>query len=280
MQTRKTALAALALLSPILAGGAKRPNIIFFLVDDYGWPESSVAYGEEVYPRNRQFHTPNMERLAEKGVILTQAYACPVSTPTRTSLMSGMNAVHSHITNWTSMAKDEPSDAVGGKNGAAVYEELDTDVFRRPEWNINGLCPEGFTAPADVQVATPVVRLLRDAGYYTIHVGKAHWASAGTPGSSPYNWGFLVNIAGTNAGLPKSYLGTDNFGNKPELWNMAAVQNMTEYYGDDIFLTEALTREALKTLDYPVAHRQPFYLYMAHYATHTPVQKDLNRLSP
>ena len=143
MQTRKTALAALALLSPILAGGAKRPNIIFFLVDDYGWPESSVAYGEEVYPRNRQFHTPNMERLAEKGVILTQAYACPVSTPTRTSLMSGMNAVHSHITNWTSMAKDEPSDAVGGKNGAAVYEELDTDVFRRPEWNINGLCPEG-----------------------------------------------------------------------------------------------------------------------------------------
>ena len=48
MQTRKTALAALALLSPILAGGAKRPNIIFFLVDDYGWPESSVAYGEEV----------------------------------------------------------------------------------------------------------------------------------------------------------------------------------------------------------------------------------------
>lgn len=274
MQTRKTALAALALLSPILAGGAKRPNIIFFLVDDYGWPESSVAYGEEVYPRNRQFHTPNMERLAEKGVILTQAYACPVSTPTRTSLMSGMNAVHSHITNWTSMARDEPSDAVGGKNGAAVYEELDTDVFRRPEWNINGLCPEGFAAPADVQVATPVVRLLRDAGYYTIHVGKAHWASAGTPGSSPYNWGFLVNIAGTNAGLPKSYLGTDNFGNKPELWNMAAVQNMTEYYGDDIFLTEALTREALKTLDYPVAHRQPFYLYMAHYATHTPVQKD------
>ena len=163
MQTRKTALAALALLSPILAGGAKRPNIIFFLVDDYGWPESSVAYGEEVYPRNRQFHTPNMERLAEKGVILTQAYACPVSTPTRTSLMSGMNAVHSHITNWTSMARDEPSDAVGGKNGAAVYEELDTDVFRRPEWNINGLCPEGFAAPADVQVATPVVRLLRDA---------------------------------------------------------------------------------------------------------------------
>lgn len=274
MHPSKTTLAALALTLPALAPAKQKPNIVFFLVDDYGWPESSVAYGEEVYPRNLQFHTPNMERLAEKGVILTQAYACPVSTPTRTSLMSGMNAIHSHITNWTSMAKDEPSDAVGGKNGAAVYEERETDVFRRPEWNINGLCPEGCPAPADVQVATPVVRLLREAGYYTIHVGKGHWASAGTPGSSPYNWGFHVNIAGTNAGLPKSYLGTDNFGNTPELWNMAAVQNMTEYYGDDIFLTEALTREALKTLDYPITHHQPFYLYLAHYATHTPIQKD------
>ena len=275
MKTRKYTAAGLALLAPALAASARqKPNIVFFLVDDYGWPESSVAYGEEVYPRNLQFHTPNMERLAEKGVILTQAYACPVSTPTRTSLMSGMNAAHSHITNWTSMARDEPSDAVGGKNGAAIYEELDTDIFRRPEWNINGLCPEGVSAPADVQIATPVVRLLRDAGYYTIHVGKAHWASAGTPGSSPYNMGFTVNIAGTNAGLPKSYLGTDNFGNTPELWNMSAVQNMTEYYGEEIFLTEALTREALKTLEYPIEHKQPFYLYLAHYATHTPIQKD------
>ena len=275
MKTRKYTAAGLALLAPALAASARqKPNIVFFLVDDYGWPESSVAYGEEVYPRNLQFHTPNMERLAEKGVILTQAYACPVSTPTRTSLMSGMNAAHSHITNWTSMARDEPSDAVGGKNGAAIYEELDTDIFRRPEWNINGLCPDGVSAPADVQIATPVVRLLRDAGYYTIHVGKAHWASAGTPGSSPYNMGFTVNIAGTNAGLPKSYLGTDNFGNTPELWNMSAVQNMTEYYGEEIFLTEALTREALKTLEYPIEHKQPFYLYLAHYATHTPIQKD------
>ena len=275
MKTRKYTAAGLALLAPALAASARqKPNIVFFLVDDYGWPESSVAYGEEVYPRNLQFHTPNRERLAEKGVILTQAYACPVSTPTRTSLMSGMNAAHSHITNWTSMARDEPSDAVGGKNGAAIYEELDTDIFRRPEWNINGLCPEGVSAPADVQIATPVVRLLRDAGYYTIHVGKAHWASAGTPGSSPYNMGFTVNIAGTNAGLPKSYLGTDNFGNTPELWNMSAVQNMTEYYGEEIFLTEALTREALKTLEYPIEHKQPFYLYLAHYATHTPIQKD------
>ena len=86
--------------------------------------------------------------------------------------------------------------------------------------------------------------------------------------------GFAVNVAGNNAGHPKSYLGEENYGNTKEGWTMAAVQNMAEYYGTETFLTEALTREALKTLEYPVSHHQPFYLYMAHYATHTPIQKD------
>lgn len=273
---------SLALLSPALllagcSGGKQtKPNIVFFLVDDYGWPESSVPYGDEVYPRNMEFHTPNMERLARQGVVMTHAYACPVSTPTRTSILSGMNAVHSGITNWVSMAKDEPADAVGGLNGNGVFQDLATDAFIRPDWKINGMCPdipesEGVN---DVTIATPLARLLKDEGYYTIHVGKAHWASAGVPGASPYNMGFTVNVAGTNAGHPRSYLGEENYGNTKDKWTMAAVQNMTEYYGTETFLTEALTREALKTLDYPISHKQPFYLYMAHYATHTPIQKD------
>ncbi|MCR5002971.1 MAG: sulfatase [Bacteroidales bacterium] len=263
---------ASGLLAPTVAMAGNKPNIIFFLVDDYGWADSEVAYDGVTYPNNLRFHTPNMVRLAEKGVTISHAYACPVSTPTRTSIMTGMSPVHSHITNWTSMAKDEPSDAVGGANGAAVYGEKDDDVFRRPDWNFNGISPvDGIN---DTQYATPMVQLLRDNGYYTIHVGKAHWASSGTPGSTPYNMGFLVNVSGTNAGLPKSYLGTENFGNTQEKWNMSAVQDMTQYYGQEIFLTEALTREALRTLEYPVEKGEPFYLYMAHYATHTPIQKD------
>ncbi len=259
-------------MAPTVAMAGNKPNIIFFLVDDYGWADSEVAYDGVTYPNNLRFHTPNMVRLAEKGVTISHAYACPVSTPTRTSIMTGMSPVHSHITNWTSMAKDEPSDAVGGANGAAVYGEKDDDVFRRPDWNFNGISPvDGIN---DTQYATPMVQLLRDNGYYTIHVGKAHWASSGTPGSTPYNMGFLVNVSGTNAGLPKSYLGTENFGNTQEKWNMSAVQDMTQYYGQEIFLTEALTREALRTLEYPVEKGEPFYLYMAHYATHTPIQKD------
>ena len=267
-------LTGLSLLAPAVAFAADRPNIVFFIVDDMGWVDSSVAYGEQVYPTNMRYNTPNMQRLASQGVMLTNAYACPVSTPTRTSLLTGVNAAHSRITNWTSTMRDTPSDATGGavammQSGA---NHDNTTRFVRPEWNLNGMSPtEGVE---NTLYATPLPQLLKEAGYYTIHVGKAHWASAGTPGASPYNMGYVVNITGNVAGMPRSYLSEENYGNTPEKWNLLAVQNMTEYYGTGIHLTEALTREALKTLDYPIMHDEPFYLYFAHYATHTPIQRD------
>ena len=257
------------------AMAAEKPNIVLFLVDDMGWLDSAVAYGEEQYPSNLRYETPNMVRLAEAGVIMTSAYACPVSTPTRTSIMSGMNAAHTRITNWTSPLKNVPSDATGGavnmdKPGGRA--DLSQEKFSRPEWNLNGLSPV-----ADVENtvhATPFPQLLRDAGYFTIHVGKAHWASAGTPGANPYNMGFVVNVSGQMNGAPTSYYSEDHYGNKPGRWNYMSVQNMAEYYNTGTHLTEAVTLEALKALEYPVSKRQPFFLYMAHYATHTPIQRD------
>ncbi len=270
-------LFALSLLTATTAAAQddKRPNIILFLVDDMGWCDSEVAYDGHAYPNNLRHETPNMLRLAREGVVMSDAYACPVSTPTRTSLMTGMNAAHTGITNWTATTRDTPSDASGGAVAMAAGGSVgaaEGDRLSRPDWNINGLSPvEGID---NTQYATPLARLLYDAGYYTIMVGKAHWASAGTPGASPYNMGFTVNVSGNIAGMPRSYQGEDNYGNTPELWNYLAVQNMTEYYGTHTHLTEALTLEALKTLDYPIRHGEPFFLYMAHYATHTPIQRD------
>lgn len=268
----------LAATSMVAIQAAQRPNIIFFLVDDYGWVDSEVAYGEEVYPHNLRFNTPNMKRLAAKGTILTNAYACSLSTPTRTSLMTGMNSAHERITTFVSQYKDCPTDFSGG--GKGEMHENEEDVFSPGKWNHNGIYPvQQDYSPIDslsnnTMPCTPMVQILKDNGYYTIHIGKAHWGSEGTPGANPYNMGFIVNESGANISHPRSYLGTENFGNTPELWSQLAVQGLSAYYGKDIFLTEALTREALKSMDYPIQQHIPFYLYLSHHAVHTPITAD------
>ena len=237
----------------------ERPNIIVFLVDDMGWVDTSLPFGENVEALNKVYHTPNMERMAKNGMLFSDAYATPVCTPSRVSMLTGMNAAHHQVTNWTSIVRDQPSDR-------------DDDKFERLEWNHNGYSPTSNIS--NTVHATALPQILRDAGYFTIHVGKAHWGSQGTPGANPLNLGFIINVAGNSIGHPQSYLGKDNYGNVPGKFTYNAVQGLAEYYGTETFLTEALTQEAMKTLEEPRKQGQPFYLHLAHYAVHDPIQAD------
>ncbi|MCJ8165713.1 sulfatase [Pontibacter sp. E15-1] len=250
-----------ALILPALATQAQeRPNMVVFMVDDMGWMDTSVPFAEKVYPLNQRYHTPNMERLAREGMKFTNAYATPVCTPTRVSMLTGMNAAHHGVTNWTTPWKGQNSDNPDEQMGFAA-------------WNLNGLSPVAGV-PQTVH-ATPFPKILKNHGYMTIHVGKAHWAGAGTPGANPHNMGFMVNIAGHVAGRPLSYLGERNYGNaqgKP--YDIHAVPDMAEYFGTETYLTEALTLEALKTLEAPIQNKQPFFLHMSHYAVHDPYNPD------
>ena len=261
-------LAALALATPMVAcnKAEKQPNIVLFLIDDMGWTDSSVAFGEEVYPGNLRYNTPNMERLAEQGVIMTQAYVSSTSSPTRNSIMTGMNSAHSRHTNYGAKFKDTPTD------GGDHLHVLENDCLERTNWNYNGIDPTGTTNNATH--VTPFPQLLKDDGYYTIHIGKAHWAPGGTPAASPLNMGFCVNVGGQIVGRANSYYGEDNYGNKAGIWTLHATHNMAEYYGSNINLTEALTLEALKTLDYPIQQGIPFFLNFCHHGVHTPIQSD------
>ena len=94
-------LAAAALLPGCSEPEAQQPNIILFLVDDMGWQDTLVPFWKEKTPFNERYHTPGLERLASEGMIFTQAYASSVCSPTRVSLMSGMNAARYRVTNWT-----------------------------------------------------------------------------------------------------------------------------------------------------------------------------------
>lgn len=238
----------------------QQPNIIMFLVDDMGWQDTSVPFWSSRTPFNDRYHTPAMERLAAQGMVFTQAYACSVSSPTRVSLLTGMNASRHRVTNWT-LERNKPVD---GKS----------DILSYPSWNYNGVQPVD-TIP-NTAYATMLPALLRDNGYCTIHCGKAHFGAIGTPSADPLNCGFDINIAGHAAGGPGSYLGTENFGNSEKGGNTSpwGVPGLEKYHGDSIFLTEALTREAILSLDKARAAGKPFYLYMAHYAVHIPLYAD------
>ncbi len=236
------------------------PNIVLFLVDDMGWQDTSVPFWTSRTPFNDRYETPNMERLAKEGMKFTQAYATPVCSPTRVSLMTGMNAARHRVTNWT-LEKD----SIKGM-------EKNHPDLEFPMWNVNGLSPVAGDSLAIH--AMPFPQVLHDAGYFTIHSGKAHLGAIGTPGENPLNLGFDINIAGHAAGAPESYLGMENFGNGKEGKEVWAVPGLEEYHGKDIFLTEAITQKALKAMDSAVTTQQPFFLYMSHYAIHTPIMGD------
>ena len=217
----------------VSAAGADKPrelpNVVIFLVDDYGWMDSS-CYGSHYY------QTPNIDALARAGIRFTNAYsACAVSSPTRAALMTGKYPARLHLT-----------DFIAGHNFAWAK-------MLPPDW-----CK--YLPSEEVTIA----EILRDAGYSTWHVGK--WHLGQEEKYFPENQGFDVNIGGCGAGAPgqpgprtKGYFSPYgvqyNLGPGPE--------------GE--YLTDRLTEEAvnlIRTRD----KDKPFYLNMAHYAVHTPLQ--------
>ena len=271
-------------VAALFAAHAQQPNIIFFLVDDMGWEDSSVPFwrADDGSPRpvflNARYRTPNMLRLADQGMMFTRAYAAPVCSPSRCSIISGMNAARHRVTNWT-LQRDKETD------------EPNYPMLPPRDWCVNGIQPQG-TAPQGESrhplteepfsyrmqrpyaVCTPLPELLRQRGYVTIHCGKAHWGAKDTPGANPTLFGFDYNIAGSEIGGLADYRGKTGYGPGP-----FTVRGMDkpEYRDNDVFLTEALTREAIATLQQATADPRhagkPFFLYMAHYAVHCPLDE-------
>jgi arylsulfatase A-like enzyme len=224
-----------------------------------GWQETSVPFWKEKTMLNERYQTPNMEILATQGMKFTQAYACPLCSATRVSLMTGMNAARHQVTNWTLRKNISP--------------DRDHETLEMPSWNVNGISPVPGIENTCYVKTLPMY--LKEAGYTTIHAGKGHLGAKGTPGEDPLNLGFDVNIAGHAAGGPGSYYGKYNFSaawkNGDRIWD---VPGLEKYHGQDIFLDEALTLEAMAEMEKAAKKEKPFYLYMSHYAIHAPWEKD------
>jgi arylsulfatase A-like enzyme len=91
--------------------------MIIILVDDLGWQDTSLSFGLKEKVTGRHFRTPNLEKLAARGLTVKQAYsASPVSTPSRASLLSGLSPDRTRIMNWVSTGGDtDPNHPSHGK---------------------------------------------------------------------------------------------------------------------------------------------------------------------
>ena len=241
------------LFIPILFGlfshlvyAVDKPNIVVFLVDDMGLMDTSVPFltddaGKPVkFPLNEWYRTPNMEKLASQGIRFSQFYAQSVCSPTRASIMTGQNATRHHTTQWI-----KPNENNRGENGPA-------------EWNWKGLKKKEITLPL----------MMQSNGYRTIFVGKGHFGPDGSEGEDPLNLGFDVNVAGRSIGRPTTYIGDYGQGTSH------AVPGLEKYHNTGTFLTEALTLEASAEIKKSVAAKEPFFLYLSHYAVHGPFTED------
>jgi arylsulfatase A-like enzyme len=236
-------------------GPTAKPNIVIMLVDDMGVMDTSVPFltdeaGEpKRYPLNDFYRTPNMERLARRGIRFNNFNAMSVCSPTRIAIMIGQNAARHRTTNWINPDQDN-----AGPNGP-------------PQWNWRGLNKGDVTLPS----------LLQAQGYRTIHVGKGHFGARAFEGADPKNLGFDINVGGASIGAPASYYGLQNYGNEGgsvKTRSPAAVPGLQKYHGTETFLTEALTLEAKAHVAEAVKAAKPFFLYLAHYAVHAPFNTD------
>jgi arylsulfatase A-like enzyme len=151
---------------------SEQPNIVLVFADDLGWKD--VGYQGDGF-----VETPNIDRLANQGMVFSSAYATAANcAPSRACLLSGTYTPRHHVYAVNSTRRGPI------KNMRLV-----------PPENRSGVAAENFT----------IAEAMKSAGYATGHFGK--WHSAGKDGSLPSIQGFdeTYNSFG-NGRLPQAHM--------------------------------------------------------------------------
>jgi arylsulfatase len=206
------------------SSAAQRPNIVMILLDDAGYSDLGV-YGSEI-------ETPQIDQLAEEGVLFTQFHVTPTCSSTRASLLTGMDH---HRTGFGTHGG--PTDNQKGK--------------------------PGYEGSLNENVVT-VAMVLRSAGYHTMMAGKWHMGHDEVK-SWPYGKGFDDSFALLNGGAshwddsplfpstPTHYVEND----KP------FTQLPADFYSSDYFTS--------KIIEYIDKDDKPFFAFLSFTAPHNPL---------
>ncbi|WP_225035254.1 sulfatase-like hydrolase/transferase [Winogradskyella sp. SM1960] len=220
-----------------------RPNVIIFYVDDLGWQDTQLNDEGTPVP----WETPNMLSLAAEGANFSQAYSpAPTCAPSRSAMMSGRHTTQTGMTHVS-----------GG---------------RIPEVNTNNnndkMIPPFYKGRLHVEETT-IAEALAPSGYVSGHVGKWHMASSHNRFPEAVDQGFDSQYTGRGiqSGMPDRSTGY-------------ATSDPNDPYmiDEDGRPYDAVTEEALAFLE--VNNSEPFFLYMATWLVHTPIQtRDLALLT-
>ncbi len=240
------------------------PNVILILADDLGWNDISMNGA------NPTVETPNIDALAAQGVTFSQGYAANgTCAPSRAALMSGRYGTRfgfeftptptgfMPIVSLVSGTRDRPLAPPGISNSAESnlsFEEM-------------GMPPSEIT----------LAELLAERGYHTAHIGK--WHLGGSNGMAAHDQGFAESLL-----MASGLYGRTDDENVVEarqefdpidrfLWaalRFSATFNGGSQFEPPKYLTDYYTDEAVKVIE--ANKDRPFFLYLAHWAPHTPLQ--------
>ena len=83
---------AVVIASQAVSAENQTKNVVLILADDLGWADTTL------YGKTSLYETPNIERLAARGMTFSNAYASPICSPTRASIMTGQNPARHGMT--------------------------------------------------------------------------------------------------------------------------------------------------------------------------------------
>ena len=242
------------------------PNIVLIVADDLGWNDLSFNGGGVA---KGTAPTPHIDSIAAEGVNFTQGYAANATcAPSRAALLSGRYSTRFGFEFTPTPESMMPmlrivSNASDRNTPPAVYND---EAISLPYEDMG--MPSGEVTLAE---------LLQGRGYHSVHIGK--WHLGRNSGMAPQDQGFDESLLMTS-GLygrkddPNIVQARQDF-DPIDLFLWRALKFAAQHDGGPVFeppqyLTDYYTDEAVKVID--ANKNRPFFLYLAHFAPHTPLQ--------
>lgn len=236
-----TPLVATSVLTVSACEKAQKPNILVVLCDDLG-------YNDVSFNGSKDIRTPNLDSLAKSGVVFNSAYvAHPFSGPSRASLLTGR---YPHVIGTPYNLRDE-----------------------------------GYESDLGVPVSeTYISNVLQNAGYFTSAIGKWHLGDGErfTPNKRGFDefYGFL---GGGHKYFPeefnKMYLNQVQAGKYPINGYLLPLKHNKETVDEKEYITDALSREAINSINMSKDKKKPFFIYLAYNAPHVPLEAKIEDLA-